>query len=153
MKNRLDGVIVKGMVRIVCGSTDRVEHNFIELVFAASPLNSSKENNKDRFAPSKDNVSEWSDMSTCRLSFHCTSTTKIQQYVGLVQSRYHHHYHHLISCSSYIRCNSNIVYFVLNNNYSLSHHTNIICFVMYVCLVYQYISRNNNFTVVKFVTR
>jgi hypothetical protein len=53
---------------------------------------------KDWLARNQNNVSEWSDMSTHRLLSQWTSTMKIQQSDGLVQSG---HYHHLfdVTCS------------------------------------------------------
>ena len=46
---------------------------------------------KDLLAQTLDNVSEWNDMSACKLLFQWASTIEIQlKRVGLVQSRNHH---------------------------------------------------------------
>ena len=43
---------------------------------------------------SLDNVSEWSDISTHGLLYERAITIQVQL-IGLIQSQYHHHQHHL----------------------------------------------------------
>jgi hypothetical protein len=59
---------------------DRVKPKIIKLMFGASPAKQAalKSKNKDWLALNKDNVSEWSDMSTHGLLFLWADTTIIQ---------------------------------------------------------------------------
>jgi hypothetical protein len=78
--------------------------------------------NQDWLSRNQDNVSEWGDMSICRLLFQWTSTIKIELSVlpvGLVQAE-------LIIISLIINLFSSwyswkIAELALNNNHSLTH--------------------------------
>ena len=53
--------------------------------------------NKDLLVRNQDNVSDWSDMTTCGLLFQWASTIKNpSERVGLVQNGYHYH---IIECN------------------------------------------------------
>ena len=54
---------------------------------------------KDWLARNQGNVSEWSDMSICRLLSQWASTIKKNKRVGLEQSEPHHHLNYKLTCS------------------------------------------------------
>jgi hypothetical protein len=57
---------------------EAVNINVIVLSFTASLHTALRRKSKDWLALNQDNVSKWSDMSTCELLFQQTSTIKIQ---------------------------------------------------------------------------
>ena len=83
-----------------------------------------RRNIKDCVAWNRDNVSEWSEMSTHRLLFQWPSTIKNPtKHVGQVQSK--HHYH-LIECNLFSPWYSwKIAHLALNNNHSLKLHNTV----------------------------
>ena len=72
--NRIGGVMVSELdsSEIACElSSGRVKPKTTKLVFPASPFKKAalRRKSKNWLTQNQDNVSEWSDMSTCRLLF------------------------------------------------------------------------------------
>ena len=84
---------------------------------------------KNWFIRNHDNLSEWSDISICRMLFQWASTIKIQvRHVGLVLSRHHYHTIKFNLFSLWYSCE--IAHFALNNNHS--HTPKCIQFMVHV---------------------
>lgn len=66
-------------------ATGRVKSKTTNLVFVASLLKHAafRSKRKDWSTHNQDNVSEWTDISTCRMLIHYKNPTKL---IGLVQS-------------------------------------------------------------------
>ena len=56
----------------------QTKDNEIGIFFFSAQLAALRSMSKDRLAHNKDNVSEWSEMSTCELLFQWASTMKFQ---------------------------------------------------------------------------
>ena len=80
-----------------------------------------KNKNNELLPRNQENVSEWSDMSSCGMLFQWTSNIKIQlRRVRLIQSELHHHHH--IECYLFSQSYSSIIaHLALNHNHSLTH--------------------------------
>ena len=90
--NRIGGVIVSVLASSVVdrGSGQTKDYEIGMCCFSGKHA-ALKRKSKDWLARNQNNVSKWSDMSTCRLvlvSYHYKNPT---QRVGLQESRPHHH--------------------------------------------------------------